>query len=561
MKDDKNALIEATYKLVLQTSTYAEFLGAWESSDFLSQEGKPPSPVAGETVSPDFVRLLEQAIKVLEEVKKIDPTDEEFSALSNSAAAPTAIVSSAGVIVSATEGFFEKMRLEAGDRIQSLTFDPAEAQRLQQGLWAIGEAQPSQLLAMVRTNIVGHDRPGLLSLVAASFETAFVSISIPKFTDALGSVAADLFGLSEAEIAVLAGLIEGFELQHIASQRERSIETVRSQLKAILRKVGAHSQAELVGIFSTIPKFLTVAQEQQRESGSLEHFLNRENGRRVSYTTAGPVDGNAILLFHGMIDGAKLPPVIQALFSDAGFRIVTPARPGFGNSGKIKDPKQAMATVAGDCRAILDEQNIERCVLVGQLGGAVYAAATAVELGARVRAVINIGGTIPITSERQIRAMSRGQRVLASSYRNAPGLSIFILRAGIALVRKGQDRRLLDAQFPGGSADHEVLHQPENLEAIREGYRFAFDGGHHAHFIDALGILSDWSAVADRVEQPIICVHGDRDPITPIRFVNEYVESGSNRTLVELPDRGQLILYAEPAKIVEILLRVFAGAS
>lgn len=559
MKDDKNALIEATYKLVLQTSTYAEFLGTWEASDLLAEEGVAQRVAPAEVVGSDFVGLLEQAIKVLEEVKKIAPTDEELSTLSNSAAAPTAIVSPRGIVVSATDEFTEKMELKAGDQIESLVFSPAESQRLRQGLRSIGEAQPSQLLAMVRTNIPGAGRPGLLSLVAASYETAFLSVSIPQFTEALGSVAANLFGLTEAEVAVLAALIEGVDLQQIASERERSIETVRSQVKSILRKVGAHSQAELVGIFSTIPKFLTAAQGQPLSLAPTETFLTREDGRRVSYTTVGPENGLAVVLCHGMIDGAKLPLGIQALFTSAGIRVITPARPGFGKTDRINNPKQGTATVVADCSAILDFLEIEDCIFIGQMGGAVYACAAAAELGKRVRAVVCVGGTIPIASERQIDAMSRGQRALAMSYRNAPNLSILILRAGIALVRKGQDRRLFDAQFPKESADHEVLHRPENLEAIREGYRFAFDGGHHSHYVDALAILSDWSDVADAIQQPVVCLHGGRDPVTPIGFVREYVELASNRSLVELPDRGQLILYADAAKIVEIVLRLFKG--
>jgi hypothetical protein len=43
---------------------------------------------SGHSINADFSRPLDQAITVLEEVKKIEPSDKSFSTLFNSAAAP-----------------------------------------------------------------------------------------------------------------------------------------------------------------------------------------------------------------------------------------------------------------------------------------------------------------------------------------------------------------------------------------------------------------------------------------------------------------------------------------
>ncbi len=49
--------------------------------------------------------------------------------------------------------------------------------------------------------------------------------------------------------------------------------------------------------------------------------------------------------------------------------------------------------------------------------------------------------------------------------------------------------------------------------------------------------------------------------MTPIRLVRDYVQAAGNRSRVELPERGQLILYAEPARVVETLRSLFGELS
>lgn len=63
---------------------------------------------------------------------------------------------------------------------------------------------------------------------------------------------AEFFGLSPAEARVAAGLMTGKSLSDIAAASSVQITTVRTQLRSILRKVGAKRQVDLVRIFSCI---------------------------------------------------------------------------------------------------------------------------------------------------------------------------------------------------------------------------------------------------------------------------------------------------------------------
>ena len=59
------------------------------------------------------------------------------------------------------------------------------------------------------------------------------------------------YSLSQAESAVVAGLLEGLSLAAIAVKRSTSVNTIRSQLRSVFRKTSTHRQAELVALFNS----------------------------------------------------------------------------------------------------------------------------------------------------------------------------------------------------------------------------------------------------------------------------------------------------------------------
>jgi DNA-binding CsgD family transcriptional regulator len=56
--------------------------------------------------------------------------------------------------------------------------------------------------------------------------------------------------LTRAEVEVLAGLLKGLPAKAIATRRSASVNTVRTQIVAILEKTGFKSQKELMASFS-----------------------------------------------------------------------------------------------------------------------------------------------------------------------------------------------------------------------------------------------------------------------------------------------------------------------
>jgi DNA-binding CsgD family transcriptional regulator len=60
----------------------------------------------------------------------------------------------------------------------------------------------------------------------------------------------DLFGLSRAEARLAAGLMTGKKLTEIADEFGLQVATLRTQLRSILKKVGAKRQSDLIRTFA-----------------------------------------------------------------------------------------------------------------------------------------------------------------------------------------------------------------------------------------------------------------------------------------------------------------------
>jgi DNA-binding NarL/FixJ family response regulator len=64
---------------------------------------------------------------------------------------------------------------------------------------------------------------------------------------------AELFGLSPAESRLAVALMGGKKLHDITIETGVGISTLRSQLSAILKKVGADRQVDLIRILTSVP--------------------------------------------------------------------------------------------------------------------------------------------------------------------------------------------------------------------------------------------------------------------------------------------------------------------
>ena len=126
------------------------------------------------------------------------------------------------------------------------------------------------------------------------------------------------------------------------------------------------------------------------------HAVQRPDGRILRASDVGGPGHGPVLIWHNGSPhtGRPITPVVAAAV-DAGFRVVTYARPAYGGSTAL--PGRDVASAAGDVAAIADALSVERFAVAGYSGGGPHALACAARLADRVTAVATLASPAPPT--------------------------------------------------------------------------------------------------------------------------------------------------------------------
>lgn len=188
---------------------------------------------------------------------------------------------------------------------------------------------------------------------------ALVVTSLQLWPDGFDLLLGGLYDLTKAELEVIQSLSMGALIPQIARQRQRSLETVRTQMRSILQKTEARSQADLVRLVQGLVDVAQVPVPMQpitlgRGIGQARtpNQIVDSSGRNLTWLEFGAPAGRVILFMHGLIWGADWPETAKALAAQMGWRIILPIRAGFGQS----DPpaRGSLQETVQDYAAVLD---------------------------------------------------------------------------------------------------------------------------------------------------------------------------------------------------------------
>jgi pimeloyl-ACP methyl ester carboxylesterase len=124
-----------------------------------------------------------------------------------------------------------------------------------------------------------------------------------------------------------------------------------------------------------------------------DHDLQLADGRVLRYQIAGTAHGHAVFLLHGALGSRLVHNSLSAAASDAGIRLVSYDRPGYG--GSTPHPGRTVATAADDITAIADQLGVDRLAVWGQSGGGPFALACAALLPDRVATAAAVAPLAP----------------------------------------------------------------------------------------------------------------------------------------------------------------------
>lgn len=254
------------------------------------------------------------------------------------------------------------------------------------------------------------------------------------------------------------------------------------------------------------------------------------------------------MLFHGT-PGSRLFCPDERATSDAGVRLVTFDRPGYGRSDP--DPSRTVLSATQDLELLLDHLDFRRASMLGWSGGGPYALAAARYLGDRVHGV----GTIA----------SPGPRVLmpqALDELTPEGLELLSgLQAGDPGAFGELEKRLafyaddpasyLSMALSEANPDRELFTDEGVVESFRTMWTEGARQGIAGFAADWPLMVGDWGLDLGSMDMPVTVWHGDADPIVAPYHARYLAAEIPNAELVVFPGEGHAIAVRHWGEILE----------
>jgi pimeloyl-ACP methyl ester carboxylesterase len=247
-------------------------------------------------------------------------------------------------------------------------------------------------------------------------------------------------------------------------------------------------------------------------------FVNATDGRVLAFEEYGDPAGTPVFLLHGT-PGCRLSGrhPDESRVVDAGLRLITYDRPGYGQSARHKGRR--VVDCVADIAAIADELGIDRFFVKGGSGGGPHALAVGARLPERVRRVGCDVGVAPYEAEDidWLAGMDPGnvkefEWALAGEETLRPELE---KQAKEAIAKVEVDPSALLSEFDLSPADRAVLEDPRVQQRLQKTTRESFANGVSGWVDDDLAFTVPWGFDVSELEVPVEIRYGATDVLVP----------------------------------------------
>src|SRR5262245_46581438 len=238
------------------------------------------------------------------------------------------------------------------------------------------------------------------------------------------------------------------------------------------------------------------------------------DGRRLDLRVSGPAGGLPLVFHHGTPSAAVPIRALERAAHARGLRLVTMARPGYGDS--TPQPGRGVVDAAADTAAVLAAIGADRCLIAGWSGGGPHALACAARLGATVAALV-IAGVAPYGSAGLDWMAGMGEENIAefsTAVKGEDQLRPYLLdeREQLKDVTAAGIVASLETLLP--DVDRAVLTGEfgEDLAAnFREAVRMGVDGW----LEDDIAFTKSWGFGLEEISVPTMIWQGSADLMVP----------------------------------------------
>lgn len=413
------------------------------------------------------------------------------------------------------------------------------------------EDTPRSAFGYCRAVPIGKEQTGL-----------HISMSFFEWSPALFEKLQAALQLSNSEALVLQGVLNKRSYAEIALERGRTVATIKTQAKAVLRKAGCTRMDQLAHLCTSIAYVVGLAEANMPvASENLDwvcprqsmHRLDVSDGRILGYYEYGDPNGKPVLFIHGFFQGPFFSDEMKRGFLHKNLRIIAPSRPLYGVTSKPAKNKDYNQTSCDDVREMLAHLRItDRILIAAHHGGGSHAFRISKMLEERVKGMVMIGGGIPISKE-HLKFMGSEKRMVSAAARHAPSVLNLIATIGLKTYHKKGIQAFLREHYAPNKIDMANLDNPEINKLICEGMYHLFEQGRHAFIFDGRIQMQDWTSDFKNTNTRQFWITGRHCHLMGAHFVQEAIEKQSNHPVEILEDAGFNILYQRPERIIDLL--------
>lgn len=251
-----------------------------------------------------------------------------------------------------------------------------------------------------------------------------------------------------------------------------------------------------------------------------DQSIKLPDGRALAYAEYGDPQGHPVLYFHGS-PGSRLEPLLlcDEELARFGLRVIAPDRPGMGQSDF--QVGRGFSHWPADVTALADHLGIGQFSVMGNSGGAGYAAVCAAKIPKRIRAAVVVSGGWPMHWPEARQGLPLPNRVFLLLSRHAPFLLPSMLKMMAGSPKDTQEQILAQFKKHMPAADYAAIEKPGRAVDLMKATREAMAHGTRGAVWDMRLHVREWDFGLDEVRMPIALFHGEQDRCAPIALARK----------------------------------------
>ena len=267
------------------------------------------------------------------------------------------------------------------------------------------------------------------------------------------------------------------------------------------------------------------------------HSLTMADGRQLMCTETGHPEGYPIIVGHGMPGCGYEGLLFHEEAAAAGFRILTPDRPGLRQSTYQANRK--LLDYPDDIRSVADQLGADEFIHMGWSSGGSRTLACAYGLPERTRLAVVLSGytnfaELPHARAMLLKTLWPGPVIADLS----PRLFRWLVRLMVAVSKRRPDTYMATAKRLFSDHDHQIFEEQEQMQRFRQDQISCLNSGHRAIATDLWTELVDWGFRLREVKVPTLIYQGEKDLLVPLKYCHHMAGEIPEADLTLLPHSG-----------------------